>query len=205
MRLYFTPDSKRVAVGAYQDPGLVFWDIENGKELETWKDAGDLHYSPNGHRVTTNINEYITIRDVDTGKTVQQLHTNYFCCEILAFSPDGRWLALMDTDDKRKIQLWDLGTGMQRRTFESAPLPRQLYFTGAVFTPDSRYLISITGAVNDPPDDQSAGIRLLDAVTGHEARKWQAKSPKSIALRSDGLWLAVLGNDSGITVWKRAD
>ena len=209
----FTPDSKRLTITAYDQPGAITWDIESGKKLETWPEAeyrNDGHsswtqpaalYSPDGRRVATTSDKGVVIRDTVTGKIIQQLPTQH-CCAGSAFSPDGRWLAVMNTGGPGPMELWEISTGRQRRTFVSPPLVNHLAFYGAVFTPDAGYIVSF---ISSDGWDNPPGIRILDTFTGREMRKWPAKNPKSIALSPDGRWLALLDHDSSIAVWKRAD
>ncbi len=200
----FTPDSKRLLLSAYDRPGAVSWDIERGEQIESWQETQFwILYSPDGKRVATRGSEGVTVRDAESGKIIQQLSSKN-CCHGAAFSPDDRWLAVMD-ESNDKIELWEVATGRQRRTFVSPPLPsRHLYYYAAVFTPDSAYIVSITKASNNEAD-KYIGIRLLDTLTGRDLHKWPSHDPNAIALSSDGRWLALLDNDSSITIWKRAD
>jgi WD40 repeat protein len=199
----FTPDSKRLAIEMWPDPKVVFWDIESGRQLETWPEADWIRYSPDGHRVaTTGSGEGLTIREAETGKTIQQLPTpNSF--HRAAFSPDGRWLAVITRE--YKIELWEIATGRQRRTFVSPPLPSKfLDFRDLVFTPDSAHIVSITSASNSQANKQT-GIRLLDTFTGREIRTWPAENPNAIAVSPDGRWLALHAGPSIVTVWKKTE
>ncbi len=209
----FTPDSNGLIITAYDQPGAVTWDIESGKKLETWPEAeywSNGHppttetvalYSPDGRRVATTSDKGVVIRDAETGKVIQRLPTQR-CCKGAAFSPDDRWLAVMNTGGPGPMELWEISTGRQRRTFVSPPLVNHLAFYGAVFTPDAGYIVSFISSDgwDDPPE-----IRILDTFTGREMRKWPAKNPKAISLSRDGRWLALLDHDSSIAVWKRAD
>jgi WD40 repeat protein len=201
----FTPDSKGITIQAWDHAEAALWDIESGKRVESWPEADGLIYSPDGRRSASRGGEGVIIRDVETGKTIQQFVTGN-CCHGAAFSPDGRWLAVMDQHNN-KIELWEVATGRQPRAFSSLPLPsKYLYFYAAVFTPDSSHIVSITKvstSVNvaaNPP-----GIRLLNAISGREVHKWPVGDPNAVALSPDGRWLAVLDNDSSITVWARKE
>jgi WD40 repeat protein len=200
----FTPDSKRLAIQAWDHHEAVFWSIESGKQLETWAEGEKILYSPDGRLVATTGEEGITIRDAETGKKIQQLTKD--CGSGGAFSPDDRWLALTSCYGQ-KVELWEIATGRQRRSFVAAPLGSEyLYFHSIVFTPDSAHIVAVTQASSvleiaaHPP-----GILLLDTFTGREMRKWPAHNPLDIAVSSDGRWLALLDFDSSVTVWKRTD
>jgi WD40 repeat protein len=200
----FTPDSKRLAIQAWGHAKTVFWNIESGKQLDTWPQAKaeSILYSPDGRRAATTGEEGVTIKDSETGKTIQQLPTGN-CCQGAAFSPDGRWLAV--TGNRDKIELWEIATGTQRRSFVSPRLLNvdlwdRAYFSAVIFTPDSRHIVSLE--IND---GNEVSIWLLDTLTGHDIRKGPLKSPVTMTLSRDGRWLAVLNKDASVTVWKRPD
>lgn len=134
----------------------------------------------------------VTIRDADTGEVMHRLPTDH-CCSGAAFSPNGRWLAVMAD---AKIELWELATGRQGRSIEGAAgSGGAVRFSSAVFTPDSRYLISV---------QDGGGFRLWDTFTGQEVRKWPLPGADHIAISPDGRWLAVIAAQD-LTVWRRTD
>jgi uncharacterized protein with WD repeat len=68
----------------------------------------------------------------------------------MAFSPDGRWLAIMD---QRAVQLWDPDSGE-----ELLRIPHEMAY-GLAFSPDSRLLAA--GFVANPPAVKVAHIWQL--------------------------------------------
>jgi sugar lactone lactonase YvrE len=204
---YFTPDSKRLAIGVYGQ-GSILWNIDDDKQIETWPEAKyGMLYSTDGHLVAMRDGEGVSVRDMQSGKTIQQLDS-HICCHGAAFSPDDRWLSLTGDENngsQGRFELWEIATGRQRRTFES-PLPYgdKLSAYAVVFTPDSRHIISIV-STSWPKESNPPGIWVLETLTGRPMRKWPTKDPNAIALSPDGRWLAVLDNDSSTTIWKRRE
>jgi WD40 repeat protein len=106
----------------------------------------------------------------------------------MAVSPDGRLLLTGTWERETRfslLTLWDLNTGEPTRE-----LGRQVhYLTGAVFSPDSRRLLTGGGGI----------IQLWDVETGHEIRRFSSQGvPVSFA--PDGEHAASL-HPSWIGLW----
>lgn len=190
-RLAFSPDGKILAVCCHST--LVFWDIKMGRTLRSagfWYKT--LAFSPDGkllagiQGVGTRLGEkglrgvgVVCLVDASTAKVVRKLgwRTDYHSTGVrLAFSPDGKLLAGGDDN----IHLWRVAQGEEVQPGGgSAP-----EIDSAVFSPDSRFLI--TGG----PDQF---IRMWDAATGAEARRFKAYAPKAgiLALSQDGKILRI--------------
>jgi WD40 repeat protein len=105
----------------------------------------------------------------------------------LAFSPDGRFLAM--PGQGKNITVWDGSTGTTR-IFEghSAPVLR------LAFSPDGRFLLSSS-------DDRS--VRLWEKETGKEVRRFEGhhRPVHGVAWNPDGRRLASASFDQTVKLW----
>jgi WD40 repeat protein len=102
-------------------------------------------------------------------------------CESLAFSPDGKILAIEDGHAKR-IGLWDTASGKQLRAVECM-------WTGersSAFSPDGRLLATAQFG-------RASGVRLWDVASSKEVRRFDlpGTAPICVAFSPDGKTLAV--------------
>lgn len=193
----FTPDSKQLVMKANRESekaplDLQFWDIGSDKPAQTWHDAGEVLFTSDG-RFGVACGDYgkVTIRDARSGAILHTLPSKSFYCRGAVVSPDGRWLAL---PDNKKIELWEVATGRQGRTIE---LPENFAASdqGAIFTSDSRYVITVGPEF----------LYLWDTFSGSQVRKWPHEGPlRGIAVSPDGQWMAGIA-ERGITVWRRVE
>jgi WD40 repeat protein len=121
--LTYSPDGKRLALGANADGGGVnkdapvkVCDTETGRELlglpdegEVLRQAQDLAFSPNGRLLAVRLSEQnktaVKVWDVATGKLLRTLPVDNADGGV-AFSPDGARLA---AGDRRGVTVWDIG------------------------------------------------------------------------------------------------
>ncbi|MDI1231727.1 MAG: DUF4082 domain-containing protein [Methylobacter sp.] len=105
----------------------------------------------------------------------------------VAFSPDGKTLASMDSDGQ--IMLWDVASGQVRVT-----LPSQFatLISGIIFSPDGNTLASVS--------DNS--IRLWDTASGDVRLTLPERGlVTALAFSPDGKTLATVGQNARITLW----
>jgi len=119
-RLAFAPDGRTLAsLGGHGDINLRVWDASNGKLVRTAKLPGMsgvfcLQYSPDGKLIATARHEKGTLclLDAATFEPVRDIVGVRPGCEA-AFSPDGKWIAMVDA--RSRAGIWEVATGKLHR------------------------------------------------------------------------------------------
>ena len=194
--LAFSPDGAWLIAGGDFEGKLVLWDVATGQIRNRVRGVGksvrSLALSPDGTRVA------VGTFDLATGDTmsVWELATDQ---EIgagegspFAFSPDGKWLAGRDADEK-VVVLWDA------RTFR--PVIHCRGHTGRInaitFDADGRRFLSASS-------DRT--VRLWDAATGQCLQVFEGHTDEVFAavFHPDGKRIASAGRDRAIWLWDPA-
>lgn len=110
-----TPDGSLVSFGA--DRSVHTWDLKQGKSVAQFAVGLDLNgcgfaLSADGTRVAVPNSDVksIGIYERKTGKRLKNIPADRVSNQLLAFSPDGRFLAGIARSD-RSAQVWDTDTG----------------------------------------------------------------------------------------------
>jgi WD40 repeat protein/uncharacterized caspase-like protein len=116
----FSPDGRWIA-SASHDHTLKVWDRSSGKPLQTFAGKSDgwenVAISPDGKRVASVITDkVVTIWNAASGKVEQTIKANY-AGRGLAFSPDGRTIAI----GEQQTKLWDLKSATLIRSVPEEP------------------------------------------------------------------------------------
>ena len=207
--LAFSPDGRRLASTGPQQAATL-WDIRSGRELLSLPIDGHtglgeraagpdsrVAFSPDGARLALVGFGGVMIWDATPGPEVMTIHAP-LQLQGLAYSPDGRRLAIADSEDAVRVR--DAATG---RVLLTLPVPDWsigLALSDVRFSPDGRRLAATFG------DASSGGVALWDATTGRlEARlDGHAYFVFNVAFSPDGRRIATASHDKTAKVWDAA-
>jgi WD40 repeat protein/serine/threonine protein kinase len=188
LSLAFTPNGQWLVTGSFRDGRLRIWDVARARVRQEIQGTGRgfrfLTVSPDGRRVaaTVDLSEF-RIYDLTSG---EQLFSA--AGHALAYSPDGRWLAVRAEDDVTVLLL-------DAQTHETAARFRghEKAVHAAAFSPDSRRLATCS-------QDRTVRLWQIDSgacreLHGHTDEVFAA------AFHPDGTRLATAGRDRAIWLW----
>jgi WD40 repeat protein len=197
----FSPDGKLLVSGG-DDGQIRLWDVEARKEvrrLEAPADRwGQFVFSPDGRRLAAasvaagqEAHNSPRVFDVATGKEVVKLDEP-LTEATLAFSPDGRTLAVAGGYRDQTVRLADATTGKIRGRCEG----HTKGVWSLAFSPDGRYLA--TGGYER--DDL---VRLWEVATCQEVARFTGhhSGVGALAFTPDARALASGAGDATILLW----
>jgi WD40 repeat protein/serine/threonine protein kinase len=194
--LGFSPDSTWLVTGcAYEDDRLRIWDVATARlRKEIPFHRRDFHFhsltvSPDGTRVAAALednnfhNHRLTVFDIASGKAL-------FPTEgvALAYSPDGRWLAVRAADEK-EVLLLDARTHETVARFSG----HEDHVYKAAFSPDNRCLASCS---------KDRNVRLWQISSGTcQVLRGHTDAVHAVAFHPDGKRLATAAHDGVVYLW----
>jgi WD40 repeat protein len=197
-----SPD-KKLALACSRQGTVWLWDVDTGEER--WRHtvpvvrtmgATCVAFSPDGRYALVGGGDGLARQwQLFPWKEVQRLkHSEKHACWSVSYSADGREALTAGGPDTGEtgggICMWDLQTGAEVRRFKG-------YEQGtwcAVFSPDSRYVLS---GGND------ATLRLWDSGTAKELRRFSGHTGevKCVAFSPDGRKALSASTDRTIRLW----
>ena len=174
-----------LTVGDAKEP-LRFWETATGKELRRFKgpdDSDSVAVSPSAHLLATTAKK-LQLWDVAAGKEVALRGRQPKLVVVMAFSPDGRILAVAADG---KIQLWDTAKGEERHSLGDGDLA----FHAIAFSGDGKTLFARL------EERDGSNFKAWDVTTGKLRRNPPAPSligtfVSPMAVSPDGRILAVV-------------
>jgi WD40 repeat protein len=205
--LAWSPDGKRLASSDRLETSIRLWDPVTRKPVRALRGHGKelrcLAWSPDGQRLASaGIDGTVKVWDVDRGQETNTLpfalnlelgvsRSGSECVSTLAWSPDGKQLAV--AGDDATIKVWDLNSRKESVTLYG----QNGDISGVAWSPDGKRLAS-GGA--------DGSFLLWDTAT------WQTVLPlrpadgqtgwgKTLAWSPDGWQLGFFGVAGTVTIW----
>ncbi|HEV8060698.1 MAG TPA: sigma-70 family RNA polymerase sigma factor, partial [Gemmataceae bacterium] len=204
----YLPDGKQIILEDAGEPLVRLLSLENAAEIKTFRGNGERLFgvavSPDGLAIAMAAADGTTeVWDVVTGKKRLEVKVTKAFIQALAFSPDGKVLAVADRryPGLGYVHLWDAASGKLLHSLapRASSAPDRASANGNIkdeqaerglgladrldFSPDGKHLITAHGW----------WLVLWDPVTGKEIRRFQAEDGKTVRFLPDSKTLFMAG------------
>jgi WD40 repeat protein/serine/threonine protein kinase len=214
LSLAYSPDGRRLASGS-RDGMVRVWNAEHGGApqlvLEHFEGVFGVAWSPDGQLLASAGRlGMVKIWNAATGAEIRTLHAQADTIYNVAFSPDGRYLAagggsppwevIHPVVVQPEVLIWDTTTGQEYRHLTC----HDRDVLGVAWSPDGRYLASVTGSlVVQSPDRGPGEVTIWDTAAGTPVRTLRGHTGPlmSVAYSPDGGRIASASWDRTVKVW----
>jgi len=184
-RVLFSPDSRGLV--SVSEGRVVVWDARGRKRL-TIPGGSAAAYTADSKRLAVAVAGTVELRDAVSLDRVGTFPVRGAkALTALAFSPDGRWLAMGAADF---LRVADARTGKGRMRIEGTDLVVDLLFSS-----DGRHVVSA---------GDGEGLFLWEAASPRQplvSRPAHSGMVEALALRADGTVVASVGRDHQARLW----
>jgi WD40 repeat protein len=160
----FSPNGKTVASTAYNDGAIRIRDVKNGNTLKTIIAHShlivDLQYAPDGKTLaSSDIDRVAKLWNSATGKGIIDNDSDANTSNDYVFSPNGKLLALTDSENSAKTIFCNSSTGKVAKTLKNST--QDALLNSYSFSSDSKFIAQANG---------SSRIKLRTIATGKVSR-----------------------------------
>jgi WD40 repeat protein len=200
----FRADGKQV--GAASESAIVICETATAavRTSSSYRGRTDQRavFSPDLALLAIPCHQDVDLLDTATGKLRRTLPDHHGTAHPLAFSADGKTLAVevsMDDEDRgpfTEIVLWDVANGVERACLKDVGYCRRL-----VLNADGKRVVLLT---ETKLGSEVYELRVIDAATGRSAPPVSfkgKKSPHCLSLSGDGKTIAVGCSDGTVYVY----